>query len=195
MSLESDSKHKNMKPNKVHTLQQKWLRFLIFGIALIVLGAMAITFPLIATLTIELIIGCILVIGGIAHVIHAFGIRAWSGFFSMLLAGILYLIFGIMMLASPLIGVLTITFLLTSFLIAEGIFKIVIAFQLRPLSNWGWVLFGGIAALLLGFLIWAQWPSSAVWVIGLFVGVDIIFTGWAMVLIALTLHSVNKKED
>ena len=195
MSLESDSKNKNMKPNKAHTLQQKWLRFLVFGIALIVLGAMAITFPLIATLTIEMVIGCILVIGGIAHVIHAFGMRAWSGFFSMLLTGVLYLIFGIMMLASPLIGVLTITLLLAAFLIAEGIFKIVIAFQLRPLSNWGWMLFGGIAALFFGFLIWAQWPSSAVWVIGLFVGVDIIFTGWAMVLIALTLHSTHKKED
>ena len=194
MSLESDSKNKNVKPNKVHTLQQKWLRFLIFGITLIVLGAMAITFPLIATLTIELIIGCILVIGGIAHVIHAFGMRAWSGFFSMLLAGVLYLVFGIMMLASPLIGALTITLLLAVFLIAEGIFKIVIAFQFRPLSNWVWMLFGGIAALLLGFLIWAQWPNSAVWVIGLFVGVDIIFTGWAMVLIALTLHSAHKKE-
>jgi len=193
MNSESESKQQNLKPKEAHPLQEKWLRFLIFGIVLIVLGAMAITFPLLATLTIEMIIGCILVIGGIAHVLHSFGTRVWSGFFSMLLAGILYLIFGIMMLASPLIGALTITLILVVFLIAEGICKIVIAFQLRPLSNWGWVLFGGIAALLLGFLIWAQWPSSAVWVIGLFVGVDIIFTGWAMVLIALTLHSAHKK--
>lgn len=195
MSPESDSKHENMKPNRAHPLQKKWLRFLIFGIVLIVLGAMAITFPLLATFTIEMIIGYIFVIGGIAHILHAFGTRAWSGFFSMLLAGILYLIFGIMMLVSPLIGALTITIILASFLIAEGIFKIVIAFQLRPLSNWGWMLFGGIAALFLGFLIWAQWPSSGALVIGLFVGVDIIFTGWAMVLIALTLYSAHKKED
>ena len=195
MGLESDNKNKVMKPNKPHTLEKKWLRFLIFGIALIVLGAMTITFPLLATLTIEMVIGCILVIGGIAHVLHAFGMRGWSGFFSMLLVGIFYLIFGIMMLASPLIGALTITFILVAFLIGEGIFKIVIAFQLRPLSNWGWVLLGGITALLLGSLIWAQWPARAVWVIGLFVGVDIIFTGWAMVLIALTLHSAYKKED
>ena len=194
MALESENKYKNKKTNKLDTLKQKWLRFLVFGIALIVLGAMAITFPLIATFTIEMVIGWVLVIGGIAHGLHAFGARAWSGFFSTLLTGVLYVIFGIFMLTSPLIGVVTITLLLVAFLIAEGVFKIIIAFQLRPLPNWGWMLFGGFMALLLGFLIWAQWPSSAVWVIGLFVGVDIIFSGWAVVMIALTLYSARKRE-
>lgn len=164
----------------------KWL--LGLGILLIIVGIAAIGLPFAATLAVELLIGWILVIGGILQIIHSFWARKLGGIFLGLLAGILYLGVGLLMLLYPLQGVITLTLLLAILFLIEGICRIIASFQLRPMRNWGWILVSGIAALIIAFLIWAGWPASAVWAIGLLVGINLIFSGWSMIMLALALR-------
>lgn len=191
MNQKSASLFNSPQSSEMQVLQHHWGWFLSLGMALIVLGATAISLPLLAALTIEILLGWILVISGLTHVTHAFWERRWRGFMLELLSGILYLVIGLILLAYPLQGVLTLTLLLAIFLIIEGGFKIILAWRLRPLPNWGWALVSGLIALLLGVMIWGRWPTTATWVIGLFIGIDLIFGGWSMVMVALTARRAS----
>ncbi len=173
----------------IQVVHREWGWFLALGIALILLGIAAIVFPVAASYTVSGILGVVLVIGGVVHGIHGLMSRQWSGFLWQLLTAVIYMAAGILLLAYPLTGVITLTLLLGVFLLAAGVVRIGIALTSRPMPNWGWFLFSGILALILGVLIWAQLPSSANWVIGLFVGIDLLFSGWSMTILALTAHS------
>jgi uncharacterized membrane protein HdeD (DUF308 family) len=98
---------------------------------------------------------------------------------------LLYLAVGILLLVNPLEGALALTIVLAVFLIVEGIFKIITALRVRDHDGWGWLLASGIMSVILGLLIWAEWPASGLWVIGLLVGIQLRFTGWALVMLAL----------
>ena len=158
--------------------------FIILGIAMIVLGAVAIGYPALTTIAAKLFLGWLLLIVGIAQVIHAFATKSWSEFFLNLLVGLLYIVVGGWLAFFPLTGILTLTVMLAALFIIEGVIEIMMAFRLRPLSGWGWMLFSGIMALVLGCMIFAQLPSSALWAIGLLVGINMITSGWAYVFIA-----------
>jgi uncharacterized membrane protein HdeD (DUF308 family) len=155
------------------------------GILMIILGVIAIGTPLVAALAVDFLVGWLLVIGGLAHLIDSFRSHQWGGFLLELLTGALYLAIGILLLVHPLRGVLTLTMLLGIFFIIEGIFKIVLAIELRKIWSWGWLLVNGILALILGVLIWRQWPSSSAWAIGLLLGIDLVFGGWSMIILSL----------
>ncbi len=171
-----------------------WVLFL--GILLIAVGIAAIILPFAATLAIEILLGWILVIGGILRIIHSFWTRRVGGFFLSLLAGILYLGVGILLLLYPLQGILTLTLLLAILFLIEGICRTISSFQVRPTRNWGWVLVSGIAALVIAFLIWIEWPVSATWAIGLLVGINLIFSGWGMIMLSSAgCASCNSSEQ
>ena len=114
-----------------------------------------------------------------------------KGFLFELLSGVLYLLVGVMILADPLEGALALTVLLAVFLVIEGIFKIVTGIKARPLNGWIWLVVSGVVTLILGGLIWAEWPSSALWVIGLLVGIHLLLTGWALILQALAARAAR----
>jgi uncharacterized membrane protein HdeD (DUF308 family) len=185
MSEESSEGQSGQELDDMEILREYKGWFFGLGIALIILGIAAISLPMFVALTIDVIVGAILVIGGIAHVGHAFMSRKWKGFLPGLLVGILYLVAGVVMLVHPLQGVLTLTLLLVAFFIVDGLFKIGLALKLRPIYGWFWPLANGILALILAGLIWSDWPSSAAWAIGLLVGIDIIFSGVIMAGFAL----------
>lgn len=166
-------------------LQHNWGWLLALGVLWILLGTAAIVMPLAASLAIELMLGGLFAVGGIAQVFQAFRCRGWQGFALHLMGGLLALAVGAMFLLYPIGGVLTLTLLLAAFFVAEGIFKLVLAYQHRAFPNWGWVMFSGILGVLIGVLIWLGWPSSAVWVLGALVGIEFIFSGWSMVMLAL----------
>jgi uncharacterized membrane protein HdeD (DUF308 family) len=92
---------------------------------------------------------------------------------------------GIVLLVAPLQGALALTIVLAVFLLVEGVFKIITAFRVRDHRGWGWLLASGIVSVILGLLIWAQWPASGLWVIGLLVAIQLLFTGWSLVMLAL----------
>jgi uncharacterized membrane protein HdeD (DUF308 family) len=164
---------------KTHSL---W--FLILGSLMLIMGTTAIVFPLFATLTLELFIGWVLVINGVAGIIHTFSIAKWKGFALSLLGALLSLGIGIIMLVYPLTGILSLTLLIAALFIVSGLFRMVLALQLRPLDHWGWILISGLLAFMLAILILLQWPEASGWILGLLVGIDLIFAGWTSIMLA-----------
>ena len=171
------------------TTKNNFVGSLAIGALLIVLGIAAIALPIGSTLVAETWIALLLVSAGAAKLVYAFQTRAEGGFIWKLLLGILYVATGIMLFVYPLTGVLTLTLLLGTFLLTEGIFELILAFRLRPQANWAWVLVNGIVTLALGGMIWFQWPFDAPWLIGTLVGASVIFSGISRVMLALATRS------
>ncbi len=166
-------------------IQAAWGWLLALGILWIILGTLAIIMPFAATLAVEMVFGVLFVIGGVAQLIQAFRSKGWKGFALQVLGGILALALGAILLFFPIQGVLTLTILLAAFFVAQGVVKIMAALRERPASGWGWLMFSGILGIVVGVIIWTALPEAAVWVLGLLVGIELIFSGWAMVMIAM----------
>lgn len=148
------------------------------------LGFLAITVPFAATLATTLFLGWLLIVGGVVHAVHAARSRTWLGFPWEVLSAVIHVVAGVLVVAFPLAGTLTLTLVLAAFFTAEGVLKIFRAVQHRGMERWGFLLFDGIVTLALGVLIWTQWPGAAVWVIGLLVGVELLIGGMAMLSLA-----------
>lgn len=154
-----------------------WLWFVLVGISLIVLGCLALGAIGIATLASVLVFGILLTAGGIAETIGAFWSRGWSGFFNQLLSGLLSLVVGLLFLRAPGEAMLVLTMLLAVLLMVGGLFKIIAAFSYR-FAAWVWTMVSGIIDLVLGLMVLFGLPTSALWVIGLFVGISLLFRGF-----------------
>ena len=159
------------------------------GVLLIVLGIIAIAQPAVSTIFAETWFALILSSAGAAKLVYAFQTREQGGFVWKLLLSILYIATGVMLFVNPLTGVLTLTLLLGSFLLTEGVFELILAFRLRPQQNWTSVLIDGIITLVLGGMIWFQWPFDAPWLIGTLVGASVLFTGISRVMLSLNPRS------
>jgi uncharacterized membrane protein HdeD (DUF308 family) len=166
-------------------IAEKWGWFLAVGIVLIVAGLAAIAFPLLSTIAAKILLGWLFLIGGVMMILHAFSAQAWQGFLWSLLIGILYAVAGGYLAFFPLTGLLTLAILLVILFLAEGIFEVIMAFQVRPHEGWGFLLLSGIAAILVGVLIALDLPGSATWALGLLVGINLLFTGWSYIFLAL----------
>ena len=141
----------------------------------------------------RLLFGWLLIIGGVLEGVHAFWReKGWGGFFIDLLTGILYVVVGFMLVANPAASAVALTLLISLFLMFGGIFRIVVALFVR-FHNWGWLLLHGIIILLLGVAIWRQWPLSGLWVIGLFIGIDMIFNGWSLMMLGLAAKRIPEE--
>lgn len=176
--------------SQVKSIQLGWGWLMFYGIILLCVGGMVIVSPLFVAMALEILIGWLLIITGIFTIISCFGSRNAGGFFFRLLNGIVAIIFGWLILSHILATTVALCVLLAAFLIVGGIFKIVASIQLRQYVNWGWLLLSGILALALG-IIWMKWPLSAAWVIGLFIGIDMLFGGWAMIMLSLSLKKAK----
>lgn len=159
--------------------------FMILGICLIVLGILAILFPLMSTIAAKSFLGWLFLIGGVVQASHAFSTQKWSAFFLDLLLGILYVIVGAWLAFFPLAGIITLTILLSAMFIAQGVLELMMAFMLRSHGAWVWVLISGLLALLIGVMIFVHLPSSAAWAIGLLAGINLLSSGWAYFFLAL----------
>ena len=166
-------------------IADKWGWFLALGIVLIVAGLTAIAFPLFSTIAAKIMLGWLFLIGGVMMILHAFNAPAWQGFLWELLIGILYAVAGGYLAFFPLTGLLTLAILLAMLFIAEGVFEVIMALRVRPHEGWGFLLLSGIAALLVGVLIAMDLPGSAVWALGLLVGINLLFSGWSYIFLAL----------
>jgi uncharacterized membrane protein HdeD (DUF308 family) len=165
------------------------------GVLLIVLGIVGIVLPVASTIFAETWFALILVSSGAAKLFYAFQTRDRGGFVWKLLLSILYIATGVMLFAYPLKGALTLTLLLGSFLLAEGVFELILAFRLRPQQNWTSVLVDGILTLVIGGIIWFQWPFNAPWIIGTLIGASIISTGISRVMLSLNPRSTPNQPD
>ncbi len=170
-------------------LRHNWGWFLLLGIIFIALGVLAVASPILVTVDAVIVLGALLLTAGVLQVIYAFFIREWSGFFLSLLSGFLYAAVGFMLAMHPAAGALTLTILLATFYMVGGLFRIIGSVMTR-FESWGWALFSGIIKFTLGLLIFLGWPSTGLWVIGLFIGIDLIVYGWFWTLLALGARSI-----
>jgi uncharacterized membrane protein HdeD (DUF308 family) len=159
-------------------LHDRWFWFVLLGVVLLVLGfgVLSYTGMVWATLATAVVFGCFMVAGGIFYIVGAFFTRCWGGFFLSLLAGVLYLATGVILIDRPMEAAILYTLLLAVFFFVEGLFRIVGALAGR-FQHWGWMLLNGVVTLVLGVLIWRQWPLSGLYVIGLFLGIDLVISG------------------
>jgi uncharacterized membrane protein HdeD (DUF308 family) len=176
------------------TIHAHWKLFLAQGIVMMVLGVLAVALPNIATLAIEIFVGWLFFIGGIFRAVSVWHSRQAPGFAWALLTAVLSIVLGLILVFRPMAGVLTLTMVLVAFFVIEGIASIIGAIEHRQhLRSWGWVLFSGIVDLLLAYLIWQGWPSSASWAIGLLVGVNMLFLGLSLVMTALAARLMGSR--
>ena len=164
--------------------------FLGLGLALIALGSLAIYSVVYATFASVIFFGWLLIFSGFIQFGHALYARGWNGFLLQLLLGIFGIVAGALILFNPAVGALSLTLLLSFLFIAQGAVSITLAL-LKRFEHWVWVLVSGILTLALGIMILYQWPYSGLYIIGLFVGIDLIFNGWALVM----LSSMAKKSS
>jgi uncharacterized membrane protein HdeD (DUF308 family) len=147
---------------------------------MIIVGVIVIGTPLMATLAMNIFIGWTLVFIGVAEIVHAFSSQGWGGFLWQLLIGVFTAVAGFYLAFFPLRGAVTLTLILAVWISASGVLRIIIGFGLRPAQGSGLIIVGGVLALLLGMMIYAEWPESSAWVIGTLVGIHLIFDGWGM---------------
>lgn len=178
----------NFLVREVEGLRRNWGWFLALGAALVLLGMIALGCAVTTTIVSLLLFGWFLIAGGVIEIVHAFWARQWSGFFLELSLGVLQLVVGWMVVENPLEAGLTLTLLMAVFFIFGGVFRMVTALTMPFEGRW-WLFFSGLVNLVLGVMIWRRWPSDALWVIGMFIGIDLIFHGWWLVMLALSVRS------
>jgi uncharacterized membrane protein HdeD (DUF308 family) len=169
------------------SLRDHWVLFLVEGIILVVLGVAAIMLPVIATLAVALFLGWLFLISGIVGLITTFMMRNAPGFWWSLLSAVLALGAGLVLLAWPVSGAVSLTLVLIVFFVIEGVASIMLALEHRDSGRWGWLLASGIVDLFLAGLILAGLPGTAAWALGLLVGINMIFGGAS--LIGMALHA------
>jgi uncharacterized membrane protein HdeD (DUF308 family) len=174
----------------IEALQKNWGWILALGIALIALGTVAVGSAALMTIASVLFFGWLLIIGGVLELGHAFWRKAWGGFFIDMLGGILHIVVGFMIVANPAASAVALTLLISMFLIIGGIFRLVTCLAMR-VHHWPWLALHGVVNLVLGIMIWRQWPVSGLWVIGLFIGIDLLFNGWSLVMLGLSVKNLR----
>ena len=173
----------------LENIENQWWWFLLLGVGMLLLGLIAIAAPYYFALKSVLLFGILLLMGGAAQLISAFWAGRWSGFFVHLVTGILYLVIGALTISKPTTALAGLTLLLAAFFITNGLFRIVSALNYR-FAHWGWALLSGFVTLFLGILIWSEFREMAYWVIGLFIGIELVINGWMWIMLALTLRHV-----
>ncbi len=179
----------NMIPaSAVGDIRKHWGWYLTAGVCLIVLGIIALIFEFSATLAGVFVLGVIIAVAGVVQIVAAFRSHGAGHVFLHLLVGVLDLIVGLILLTHPLAGALIVTLFLAAMLIVGGLFRIFSTFGAHY-PHAGWAILSGIIACILGILLWAQWPVSAIWFIGFCVGINFIFLGISWIALATRLHS------
>ena len=176
-------------------VKKNWGWLLALGIASIVLGTLGFYMTFAFTLTSVLLFGVLLLLGGVFQLVHATTCQGWKSILWHVLIALLYVAAGIDIIVDPIRASSVLTLILAGILIAVGVSRIVISLQLRAAVNgWYWSLLSGLISILLGGMIVAQWPASGLWVIGLFVAIELVFSGWSTIFVALAARKAARQE-
>ena len=164
---------------------------ILWGVSLIILGMLAVGSPFVAAVAVNVVIAWLIVFAGAVHLTVAFHTREAGSLIWRLLVGLAYVFFGVYLIARPELGVASLTLVLASLFLVEGILNIVLFFRTRSLQGSSWVLVDGIITLLLGLMIYTQWPSSSAWAIGTLVGVSMIISGVTRLMLSLAVRKAT----
>ena len=169
-------------------LQRNWGWLLGLGILLVVLGFIGLGMTVGLTLASMFFLGFLFIIAGLAQTVDVFKCHHWKGIVGHALIAVLYILGGGLVIYDPVLASAIVTALLAWMFSIIGITRIIMAVVLRHASGWGWLLFGGLTAIILGILILMQWPYSALWIIGMFIAIELIVKGWTYIFMALGMR-------
>jgi len=172
------------------TLRAHWRLFVFQGVIMIVLGALAIAAPVLATLAVDVYVSWLFLFSGTIGLVAMFSARNVPAFLWTLITALLSVAVGVLLLWQPLEGVLSLTIVLTAFFIVEGIFQTALIYREGIPGSWGWLLVSGLADLALAAIIIMGWPGTVVWMLGLLVGINLLTSGWAVVMVALGARDI-----
>jgi uncharacterized membrane protein HdeD (DUF308 family) len=174
----------------VAPLRAKWGWIVALGFVYVLAGFIALGSIVMATVASVLIVGIMMIIAGVAELINAFQIKSWGKFLIWALLGVLYIVAGFLTFENPLFAAVLLTLLLGASLVASGVVRLFLAFNMKRETPWIWVALSAVITLLLGVLILARWPINSVYILGLFLGIDLIMAGAGWIGLGLGLHRV-----
>ncbi len=182
-------------------LRKEWWAFLLLGILLILAGVACISYPFFTSLYVMIFLGVVLMVSGVAMIISAFWVGQWSAFLVQILIGLLYLVAGFVIADAPVKSAAIFTLMIAGFFVIAGGFRIVSAL-VDKYPQWGWVLFNGIITLILGLIIFKSFKqfsagedASVFWIIGLLVGIELIFNGWTWVMLSFVVKNLPEPNQ
>ena len=178
-------------PQSLAPLRDKWGWIVALGIVYLVTGIIALANVLSATVASVVVVGVMMIIAGVAEVINAFQVRTWARFFFWLILGVLYIVAGFIAFESPLLTAVWLTLFLGAALVASGIVRVFLGFNMRQGSPWIWVVLSGLITLLLGIIILVHWPNSALFTLGIILGVDLVFAGASWIGLGMGLRNAH----
>jgi len=172
----------------IDALRARWGWIVALGLFFIVAGFVALGSVIAATVASVLVVGVMMIVSGIAEIVHAFGVKTWGRFALWLALGLLYVLAGLTVFANPVLAAGVLTLILGAALVASGLLRIFLAFQMKEGTPWGLVALSGAITTLLGAMILAHWPASGLYVLGVLLGIDLIFAGSGWLMMGLGLR-------
>jgi uncharacterized membrane protein HdeD (DUF308 family) len=179
------------QPPELTPLRAKWGWIVALGVVYVLAGLIALGSVVSATVATVFVVGIMMIIAGVAEVINAFQIKTWGRFLFWLALGILYIIAGFVAFENPLLTAAWLTLILGAALVASGIVRIFLGFNMQHGSPWIWVVVSGLITLLLGLIILAHWPVSSLWTLGIFLGVDLVLAGASWIGVGMGLRTTS----
>ena len=172
----------------VAPLRAKWGWIVALGFVYVVAGFIALGSVMMATVASVLVVGVMMIVAGVAEIINAFQVKSWGKFLIWALLGVLYIVAGFVTFENPLFAAVLLTLILGASLVASGAVRIFLAFNMKRETPWVWVALSGVITLLLGLLILARWPINSIYILGLFLGIDLIMAGAGWIGLGFGLH-------
>jgi uncharacterized membrane protein HdeD (DUF308 family) len=187
--MTSTSDLSEMLKERIGELRSKWGWFVALGVVMLIVGVIAIGNLLAATVASVYLVGFMMLIAGGFEIAHSFGVKSWGGFFWWLLGGLLYAIAGVIAFTNPLLASSVLTLLLAASLVASGAVRAWIGFKHWSHKGSGWIIAAALVTLLAGLVIAIGWPVNSIWVLGMFLSIDLIFQGWTCIALGFALKS------
>ena len=188
MTISSETPHYLPTAADLAPLRAKWGWIVALGVVYVVAGFIALASVAMATVASVLVVGVMMIVAGIAELINAFQIKTWGKFLLWALLGLLYIVAGFVTFDNPVFAAVLLTLVLGASLVASGIMRLVLAFSMKREAPWVWVALSAVITLLLGLLILARWPVNSVYILGLFLGIDLLMAGASWIALGFGLH-------
>jgi uncharacterized membrane protein HdeD (DUF308 family) len=188
MTNASDTLVNPQAGSELAPLRAKWGWIVALGVVYLLAGFVALGSVVMATVASVFVVGVMMIVAGVAEVFSAFQIKSWGKFLLWVLLGVLYILAGFVTFENPLLAAALLTLILGASLVASGIMRIILAFSMKQETPWIWILLSGAITLLLGLLILAHWPVSSLYILGLFLGIDLVMAGAGWIGLGFGLH-------
>ncbi|MFC4543884.1 HdeD family acid-resistance protein [Halosolutus amylolyticus] len=178
-----------------YTVEKGWRTLAIAGGVVGLIGLLAIALPFVAGISIALVLGGLLVLSGLVHGAHAFTARGWKGSLWQVTLAVVSVIAGLALLVNPVVALVTLTLLLVAYLLVDGVAELVMAARMADQPGRAAVAVSGVISIVLAGLLWAGFPASAAWAIGLLVGISLFMTGISMAVVAYAGRPVDEADQ